>query len=286
MTSATDADVAAASELAKKAHRTLEPLHAITYFAPEPGEEYAAAGLKGGMRQYFAVRSAPMGKVPVEVVIATFFNFAPYLVAQAIPSAWDDVTPEAMIAARYVGADRVYQRVLGADLLASEEMAEAAALARDATSVLGVEGRALYAGYAALPWPDQPHLQLFHATTLLREHRGDAHIGALVLARLDPVEALVTHLSVGQGMLYDMVRATRGWNDEDWNAGLARCVERGLVNEDGSVTEAGQALRDRIEEQTNAVDAAPYLHLGAEQTERLRELTRPWSKALNATMFG
>jgi hypothetical protein len=191
-----------------------------------------------------------------------------------------------MIAARYVGADRVYQRVLGTDLLASAEMAEAAALARDATSVLGVEGRALYAGLAALPWPEPAHLQLFHAVTLLREHRGDAHVGALVLARLDPVEALVTHLSIGEGMLYDMVRATRGWNDEDWNAGLARCVERGLVNADGSVTEAGQALREQIEAQTNAVDTAPYLHIGAEQTERLRELTRPWSKALNATMFG
>jgi hypothetical protein len=286
MTSATDADVAAASELAKKAHRTLEPLHAITYFAPEPGEEYAAAGLKGGMRQYFAVRSAPMGKVPVEVVIATFYNFAPYLIAQAIPSAWDDVTPEALTAARYVGADRVYQRVLGADLLAGAEMAEAAALARTATEVLGVEGRALYAGLAALPWPEPAHLQLFHAVTLLREHRGDGHIAALVLARLDPVEALVTHLSVGEGMLYDMVRATRGWNDEDWNAGVARCHARGLTDANGTVTEAGQALRDQIEAQTNAVDAAPYLHLGTEQTERLRELTRPWSKALNATMFG
>jgi hypothetical protein len=286
MTSASDADVAAASELARKAHRTLEPLHAITYFAPEPGEEYAAAGLKGGMRQYFAVRSAPMGIVPVEVVIATFFNFAPYLIEQAIPSAWDDTTPEAMIAARYVGADRIYQRVLGAEVLGGDELAEAAGLARDACSVLGVEGRALYAGHAALPWPEPPHLKLFHAATLLREHRGDAHIGALVLARLDPVEALVTHLSIAEGMPYDMVRATRGWKDEDWDAGVVRCRERGLVDENSKATEAGLALRDQVETQTNAVDTAPYLHLGAEKTERLRELVKPWSRALAGTMFG
>lgn len=286
MTSASDSAAAAAGELAKKAHRTLEPLHAITYFAPEPGEEYAAAGLKGGMRQYFAVRSAPMGVVPVEVVIATFFNFAPYLVEKAIPSAWDDTTPEALIAARYVGAERIYQRVLGEEIMRSDELAEAAALARDACSVLGVEGRALYAGHAALPWPEPPHLQLFHATTLMREHRGDAHIAALVLARLDPVEALVTHLSVVEGMPYDMVRATRAWNDEDWNAGLARCRDRGLVEDDGAATDAGRALRERIETLTNEADAAPYLHLGEQRTERLRELVRPWARALSEAMFG
>jgi hypothetical protein len=122
--------------------------------------------------------------------------------------------------------------------------------------------------------------------TLLREHRGDAHIAALVLARLDPVEALVTHLSVAEGMPYDMVRATRGWNDEDWNAGVARCTERGLVEADGSATEAGRDLRRQIEERTNAADAAPYLHLGKEKTERLRELVRPWAKALTDGMFG
>lgn len=286
MTSASDAAVEAASDLARKAHRTLEILHAISYFAPEPAEEYAAAGLKGGMRQYFAVRSAPMGIVPLEVVVATFFNFAPYLIGKAIPSAWDDTTPEALTAARYVGVDRIYQRLLGPEAIASEDMAEAAALAREATTVLGVEGRALYAGHASLPWPEPAHLQLFHAVTLLREHRGDAHISALVLARLDPVEALVTHLSVAEGMPYDMVRATRGWNDEDWNAGLARCRDRGLVEEDGTATDAGRAVREQVETLTNAADTAPYLHLGEEKTERLRSLVRPWSKALTAGMSG
>lgn len=285
MTSAAEPAVEAASELARKAHRTLEMLHAISYFAPEPAEEYAAAGLEGGMSQYFAVRSAAIGIVPLEVVVATFFNFAPYLVAKAIPSAWDATTPEALTAARYVGVDRIYRRLLGPEVLAGDDLAEAAALAREATTVLGVEGRALYAGHAALPWPEPAHLQLFHAVTLLREHRGHAHIAALVLARLDPVEALVTHLSVAQGMPYDMVRSTRGWTDEDWNAGFARCRDRGLVEEDGTATPAGRALREQVETLTNAADAAPYLHLGAERTERLRDLVRPWSKALTDGMF-
>lgn len=274
------------SDLARKAHRTLEPLHAISYFAPEPGEAYAAAGAKGGMRSYFGVRSAPFGIVPVEVVVATFYNFAPYLVAKAIPSIWETTTPEALTAARYAGVDATYRRILGEDVLGSDDLAEAAALAREATTVLGVEGRPLYAAHAALPWPESTHLQLFHAVTLLREHRGDGHIAALVLARLDPVEVLVTHLSVAEGMPENMVRATRGWNDEDWDAGVVRTRERGLIDDNGKATDTGRELRELIETQTNAADAAPYLHLGTERTERLRELCRPWSKALSEAMFG
>ena len=33
-------------------------------------------------------------------------------------------------------------------------------------------GRPLYAGHADLAWPDAPHLVMWHALSLLREHRG------------------------------------------------------------------------------------------------------------------
>jgi hypothetical protein len=275
----------AAARLARKAHRTLEPLHTACYFAAEMGEAYAQAGAKGTMRAYFAVRSAPMGKVPVEVVVATFYNFAPHLVAQAIPSVWESTTPEALLAARYDGIDAAYRRILGDAALTSAEMAEAAGLAREATTVLSGAGRPLFAGHAALPWPEPPHLQLFHAQTLLREHRGDGHVAALMLAGLDPVGALVTHVATGEGLLLPMIRATRGWTDEEWEAGQARVVDRGLVT-DGELTAAGRELRDRIEAQTDDAAAAPYEHLGESRVERLREITRPWSKAISDDLFG
>jgi hypothetical protein len=278
-----------APELARKAHRTLEPMHAQSYFSPEAAEAYTAAGAKGTLQAYFGVRSAPMGKVAVEVVVATFYNFAPYVVAKAIPSVWDVTTPEALLEARLVGVDATYRRILGDEVLASEEMAEAAALAREATTVLRGEGRPLFAGHARLDWPEPAHLQLFHAQTLLREHRGDAHVAALMLAGLDGVEVLVSHLSVtpeGALMSEAVVRATRGWTDEDWNAGVARTRERGLIDGDGRATEAGQALREQIEAQTDAASTAPYLHLGEDKTNRLRELVRPWSRAISEQTFG
>jgi hypothetical protein len=280
------AEPPAGAALARKAHRTLEPLHIVAYFAPEPAEHYKAAGLKGGMRQYFASRSAPLGKVPAEVVISTFFNFDPERVRIAIPSAWDDTTPEAMLQARYDGVDAAYRRILGDDVLASDDMAEAAALAREATTVLDIVGRPLFAAHAALEWPDSAHLQLFHAQTLMRESRGDAHIAALVLAGLDAVEALVTYLPLGEGMDEAAMRATRGWSDEQWAAAIARMQDRGLLDAEGGLTVAGAALRQRIEDQTDAADVAAYLQLGEERSERLRTLARPWAKAITTSMFG
>ncbi|HVT20537.1 MAG TPA: hypothetical protein VHE57_04010 [Mycobacteriales bacterium] len=287
MTAATGAPIArsAAGALARKAHRTLEPLHTCCYFAAEMTDAYAAAGAKGTMRAYFAVRSAPMGIVPLEVVVATFFNFAPHLVARAIPSVWESTTPAAMIAARYDGVDAAYRRILGEQVVGSAEMAEAAALAREATTALSPLGRPLFAGHAALPWPEPPHLQLFHAQTLLREHRGDAHVAALMLANLDAIGALVTHVASDAGVSEAMIRATRGWTDEEWDAGKARVVERGLVSGD-ALTEAGVAVRDLVEWQTDEASTAPYEHLGEERVQRLRDLARPWSRAITTDLFG
>src|SRR5436190_7404 len=159
-----------APPVARAAHKYLEPIHTHIYFVPEAGEHYTAAGVKGGMRGYFASRSAAMGIVPAEVVIATFYNFSPALVRKAIPSVWETTTPEAILEARYAAVDAALTRLLGADLIRSDEVAEAAAIAREATTVCGLEGRPLFAAHAALPWPEPTHLQLWHATTLLREH--------------------------------------------------------------------------------------------------------------------
>lgn len=276
-------------ELARKAHKTLEPLHVVAYFSPESAAAYQAIGVKG-LQAYFGVRSAPMGVVAPEVVVATFYNFAPYLVARAIPSVWELTTPEALTAARYDGVDATYRRILGDAVVESGEMAEAAAIAREAATGLSPEGRPLFAGHAALAWPEPPHLQLFHAQTLLREHRGDGHIAALVLARLDGLEALVTHLGLeghsSAGMPEKMVRATRGWSDEDWAAGVARARDRGLVDADSRCTDAGRALRAAVEAQTDAAATQPYEHIGAERTNRLRDLARPWSRAISEQLFG
>jgi hypothetical protein len=174
--------------------RTLEPYHGIVYFTPYADEAYAKLGITG-RDGYFASRAAPLGAASAELVISTFFNFHPGLVRHAIPAVWDKASPTAIVAARLAAVDLALREILG-DQVDGDEVVEAASLAERAARAISIEGRPLCAGHASLPWPEPPHLVLWHAITLLREYRGDGHIAALVTAGLDPCEALVAHAAL------------------------------------------------------------------------------------------
>jgi hypothetical protein len=261
--------------------RALEPLHSLIYFAPEQDEQLAAVGLKPGRMCYFASRAAAMGAVGPEVVTATFYNFNPGYVAHHIPAAWALADPATVLGARLAAADAALRRLLG-DAVGTPEVAEAADLARLATEVCATPGRPLYAGHAELPWPTEPHLVLWHAITLLREYRGDGHLAALAVGGLDGLPALIAHAASGHGFLNEFARRSRGWSEAEWAQGSAELRERGLLAEDGSLTEDGTALRERIEADTDRLDQAPWDHLGEERAARLLELGRGLAKQVQA----
>jgi hypothetical protein len=235
---------------------------------------------------YFASRSAPMGPVPAEVVIATFYNFHPDLVRRAIPEAWTLASPARILEARLEAADRALRRMLG-DAVGSPEMTEAAELARRATDGCRPEGRPLYAGHAELPWPSpsDPHLVLWHAQTLLREFRGDGHVAALVTAGLTGIEAVVVHQATGD-LAPGTLQATRAWSDEEWAAGEAKVRDRGWLTDDGGLTEAGRRAREETEDLTDRLALPCWEKLGEESCGRLRQLVRPWSRTIADQAFG
>jgi len=272
----------------RAAHKVLEPLHTMVYFVPEAGEHYTAAGISNGRSGYFASRSAAMGVVPAEVVISTFYNFSPGLVRKAIPSCWESSTPEAILKARYAAVDAAWTRLLGEAELKSDEMAEAAALGREACSAIEDEivGRPLYAGHASLPWPEPAHLQLWHAATLLREHRGDGHIAALILSGLSGLEASVTYIAYGSAFNEELQRKTRGYSEEEWAQTKVDLQRQGIFDDTNQFTEQGRKQREEIEAQTDVAAATPYEHLGDERTQRLIELVRPWARSISKQIFG
>jgi hypothetical protein len=258
--------------LVSRAHRRLEPLHSHSYFAPETDENLVAAGLRPGRMGYFAGRAAPMGAVGPGVVTATFYNFAPSLVARHVPRAWTLAGPGQVLAARHAAARASLTRLLGGEeAAAAPEVAELAGLLHEAAGALTPEGRPLYAGHADLPWPEEPVLRLWHAVTLLREYRGDGHVLSLLRHGLSGIEALVTHTVTGRGFTQPMAQASRGWSDEEWGATADGLAARGLLA-DGALTEAGQQLRAAVEAETDALSAAPFAALGAERSERVAEL--------------
>lgn len=269
------ADTAAAVRTVQR----LEPLHSMIYFVPESAEELGALGLDDQRLQYFGQRAAPMGAVGPGVVAATFYNFNPALIARSVPRVWSIAAPGDVVNARLRAADRALRRLLG-DAVSSAAMTESATLARRACEGATVEDRPLYAAHADLPWPDEPHLMLWHAVTLLREHRGDGHLHALLGAGLSGLEALITHTATGKGFRPEFAVRSRGWSPEQWAEASAGLVERGLLTGDGGLTDEGAALRAAIEDETARTSMGPWRHLGAEGTARLAEASGPLSKAV------
>jgi len=259
------------SERVRQMWHLLEPLHAVLYYAPEVFEEAAALGYATEERwpSYFPCRSAPLGAVGAGQVASAFYSFGPRMVAAHMDVAWDAASPQDVLEARLRGVDRAYRTILG-DRVDSAELAEAAALARRAVEAVDLAGRPLAAAVAALQWPEAPHLQLWHAATVLREHRGDGHVAALLVAGLDPVESLVSFAAIGAASVERF--ESRGWSAGEWAAGRRRLSARGLVDEEGTATEAGRAVRRRVEDDTDRLAAVPWRTLGPDATGRLAEL--------------
>ncbi|MFJ4859657.1 hypothetical protein [Streptomyces sp. NPDC088748] len=267
-------------------HAAINPLHATIYFSPDLAKELAALGVTDPVAVNLASRAAAMGAVGPGTVTATFYNYRHDLLARHLPAVWDTATPEQVLAARLRAADSTLRRLLGPETVESPEMAEAADLAMRATEGCTRHARTLYAAHADLPVPEAPHLRLWHATTLLREHRGDGHLAALLFAALDPVEALVSHTATGRGMTAKWIKAIRGWEQSDLDAATGRLRERGILDADGELTEEGKAVRERLEAETDRLDVAPYEHLGEQGLARLAELGSGFvTKAIGAGAF-
>lgn len=266
---------------ARKAKSALEALHALIYFAPEAEQRFTGLGLEQGRMSYFAGRSAPMGPVGPGVVAATFYNFNPAVITESIPRAWSIASPSDVVAARFDAADAALRRLLGDDVVGSEAVTEAAELAREASEGAAPEGKPLYAAHADLAWPELPHTRLWHAISLLREFRGDAHLAALQDAGLTGLQALVLQVATGEGLNEKFSKATRGWSDEEWSAAKEKLAARGLI--DDGLTEQGRQLREDVEAATDAMSMGPWRHLGQEKVERLlgrgAELSRTVAKA-------
>jgi hypothetical protein len=269
-------------EDAGRYHRSIDVVHSMTYFVPETEEYLVGAGLRPGRMCYFAGRSAPMGAVSAGVVAATFYNFNPTAVARHLDDAWALATPTDVVSARFRSVDAALRRMLGpaAD---APDIAEAAALARTAAEGCAPEGRPLYAGHADLNWPGEPLLDLWHATSLLREHRGDGHVIALAAAGLTGLEALITHTAGGQGFTVPFAQRSRGWSGEEWDAGAAGLVERGLLDPSGALTPAGVAVRSETEARTNRLAVAPWAALGPAGADRLAEIGARLSEMIMAS---
>ncbi|MFI6305213.1 MarR family transcriptional regulator [Amycolatopsis thailandensis] len=267
--------------VARRMYDLIEPLGLVPYLADESDQALIALGLRNQWDAYFAGRAAPFGpSVPAEVIHSVFYNFAPGEVARHIPKVWELTTPEAALAARERGCVAGLRRILG-DLADSPGVERAADLLSKAAISAPVEGRALYAALRTLPIPREPLARLWHAATLLREHRGDGHIIALMAEGIGGTEAHVLH-----ALSIDMPAHEFGRVSHLPAAQLTAVVDgmrdRGLVGADGRLTAGGRAAKERVEAMTDRLAEAPYDVLDSGDLDRLVSDLGPISAAVQA----
>ncbi|WP_137149298.1 hypothetical protein [Mycolicibacterium sp. CR10] len=239
--------------LARRLFDRIEPVHAVTYFAPEARAALGGLGYRGFWMGYFAARSAPFGVVPPDVVTAAFYNFAPERVAKALPAAWAIASPTEALQARETSAVAALRRYGVTD----EDAAVAADLAARAAASADIGGRTLFAGNRALDWPQRPLARLWHATTLLREHRGDGHVAVLTTEGVSGRECNVLHAAAGR-VPEEMIKRSRDYDDARWKHHRDALAHRGLLDAAGALTQTGHELKQRIEDTTDVL-ALPVL---------------------------
>lgn len=263
--------------LARRFFDRYEPVHAVTYFAPEARAALDALGYRGFWMGYFAARSARLGAVPREVVAAIFYNFAPERVAKALPAAWEIAGPQAALRARQESAVAALGRY---GLHPDENVAVAAELAAKAARGAPLDGRPLFAANLALPWPEDPLAALWHATTLLREQRGDAHVAVLAAAGISGRESNVLHAAAAT------CRATTSpapaITTRHPGAGTNSASPSAACSTATALTAAGRQCKDHIEATTDALALSALNALTDDEVETLFEALTPITRAVIA----
>jgi hypothetical protein len=265
---------------ARRMFELVEPIGALPYSAEDANEAMFALGFTDFWDTYFAGRAAPLGSAPADVVDALFFNFAPGEVARHIPKVWSTTTPRAAIAARRAGCAAALRRILG-DEVDGPAFARATELLLRAGTSPPVHGRPMHAALRALQPPDDVAERCFHAASLLREHRGDGHIAALVVEGIGGLEAHVL-CALGQGLPAHRFGRIHHLPRPQIDALVDGLRDRGLVAEDGTFTDEGRALHQRIEARTDALGAPPYDALSPEELDELIAALEQMAPALLA----
>ena len=245
----------------------LAALHSPVYRAIEVKGRLAALGLDDPMGSYFAARAAPLGPVGPEVVTSAFYGFSPHLVAAHVPGVWERAMPGHVIAATLEGMGAL----LGGLLVGhAEDVAALVDLLAPVAEAHETLGRPLAAAWSSVPRSGVPAIDLWLATTVIRESRGDTHLAVLVAEGIDGIAShLVTAGDAPEGRRRLMV--LRGWTEEELDEAAATLRGQGLLDEQGRRTDAARALRRHVEDVTDLRSSAAWEAAGEERITDIAE---------------
>lgn len=242
----------------------LEAVHTVAYFAPHVLEVQRQHGFTDPSIGYVAARSAPLGEVPADVTTAVFYSFSADVIGRAIPHAYTIQSPKDTLA---MTLDSVGD-VLGALFHDVDTLNETADAAYEAAMLHPLVGAPLGAAWASVAPSDVPAVKLWQASSIIREVRGDIHIALLMANGLDGVEAHLTTRG-DTPKLREIIGKQRLITDDAFDAAVGRLQARGLLNDDGSLTTDGEALRHQLEDDTDRLTRGPWQQFGAARATQL-----------------
>ncbi|QYG95195.1 hypothetical protein HC251_24040 [Iamia sp. SCSIO 61187] len=261
--------------LSRRIARSVQTTIGWIFWDPGAVARTEALGLPGPLG-YIAARGAPLAPAGPDAVIASFGSISPAAIRWAF-----DLVAEKGTTFEDVWAAR--DEAVGEGLAAHAPeirapLADTGPALWDVVDALPTVGRVLMAAHLRMPRPEDPVLSGWHAINCIREWRGDTHWALVAAAGLSGQEASVLHnawLDYEDGWL----PTSRGSTPDDIAAAWASLAARGLAN-DGRATEAGLALRQEIEDDTDRLTVLPWQLLGRAETVALAEALEPPCEAL------
>ena len=261
-------------ELGRHASFVSHRLIGWMYWDPRAIELNAALGIPNGLGYYVTSRAAPLLPAGSDVIAATFYSINPVAIRFAVDLATEHTDWRSIFDARNQAAGE------GLCQYVPEIVDGLVALGPDiwrAADELPESGRVLFAAHRSAPRVDDPLVSAWLGVNCLREWRGDTHFAVLLSEGIDRVQAGIlhdAHLNYG-----GWIPRSRGADDAALAAAFADLERRGLA-ENGTVNDAGLALRQRLEDRTDEICVAMWKAVGEDATRRFVELVEPVGQRL------
>lgn len=233
---------------ARRLRDSLEPIATQGWWSREVYDRYLTLGL-AFFDGYVWGRAASLGSPPAELVVSAFGVFEPAFLSSVYENGRAAAARDDVLAARQDGATASMRRILGTDPSTVKQLTAVTDQLLRALHRIDATARPLFAGLRALPLPADPHGRLWRAAELVREHRGDGHLGACISAGLDPVEATVL-TELWLGYLPGEYLGSRGYGADALDSALAALEQRGWV-QDRALSSEGRTVRSAIEAATD-----------------------------------
>jgi hypothetical protein len=259
------------SELTARAALASHRLVGWIYWDPVAISRYADLGVADdGVGYYVATRGSTLGDAGNGAVTAAFYSIHPDFVAHALDRCREATTFEAAAQARDAGVVAGLQEYVPE---VCDGLAGMAGDLWDAADSLSPSGRVLFASLRDRARPDDPLLSAWLAVNCIREWRGDTWWALQIADDLGQVEVGILD-GAWRSYAGDWLARSRGADDEGLAAAFAVLEDRGLAAA-GSVTEAGIAYRQELEDRLDRQCTPGWQHLGEARGLEFLELIEP-----------